>query len=285
MISQTETIHESTDSISLGSSFARNLSATDLEMFLGPALNNLSNGAPAGVGKHPFAGGPGGGDSIRHELSVGYAIDEDTILAPVLDVSQPLTAEPGETAGELVMNDPQLRLTLKNVFDGGLFGESYRSNLLISAYAPVSERSRDAHSQGALSVSITPHLQLSNSKFSFSGLLSAKSGMYESSSTSAELVSTHIFDGVQTSYLLSPKVETFLMLHTNFSLGARIDMEDAGLPAQTFTHEHAAHAVGLMNGTKFQVSRTVSFTPRLNWYLDQPIQATTIGLNVSIRLI
>ena len=268
-----------------------NISVTESEMLMGPPVNNLGAetpaGATAGAGKlsstsRGGGGGKGGGCdySLRHSLSVGYALDPDTTIAPVLDLSQNLT---GIQSKQLTLNDPQVKLTLKNIFEQSLWTESVRSNLLFSLYVPVSDLSRSMHSHGALSVSATPHLHFKESRFSLSGIASLKSGFYEG--VNSELVSSKLFSGVQGNYQISHRMEVFLMSYTNVQIGTRVAMVDAGLPSETFDHDRASHPLALMSGLKIDASPMIAITPRLNWFLDQPIQTTTVGLNLMIRLI
>ncbi len=219
-------------------------------------------------------------ESFRHSLSLSYAYSSEVSISPTLDVNEPIT---GNKAGQWVMNDPQLRVNLKNWFQTSLFNEVCRSNLVFAYYAPLSSLSKSNGSQGALSVSTSPHLYFSQTRFSLGGSVSMKTGFYNPQGNT-ELVSSKLFGSVQVNYQISKPLETFVTTHTTFPIGPHVTMADAGLSSQTFTPERAAHTVGIMTGMKAQLTKTISVTPRLNWFLDQPIQSTTVGMNLNIRL-
>ena len=196
------------------------LSITDSEMVLAPPLHSTHAVTGAGPGDHNDF-------SMRHVLTFAYEERSDFTIAPVLDLSQPIS---GAEAGKLSLNDPQLKFSFKNFFKKSLMNETIKSGLLISLYAPVSDISRAKHSLGAVSVSFTPRIQFTESRFALSSLFSLKNGLYARTNAS-DLLSSQGMVGIQGNYRVSPKAEPFLMSYANVKMGARIDMTDAGLPS------------------------------------------------------
>ena len=263
-----------------------NLSITDTEMVLAPPFHDAPIPAGTSAGSHGHAvTGAGPADqnnfSMRHVLTFAYAEKPDFTIAPVLDLSQPIS---GTEAGKLSLNDPQLKFSFKNFFNRSLMIETIRSGLMISLYAPVSDISRAKNALGAISVSFTPRIQFHDSRYSLSGLFSLKNGLYARTNAS-DLISSQGMVGLQSNYRVSPRLEPFIMNYANFRMGAHIDMTDAGLPPQTFSRNRDGHTFGLMTGLKFEASKSVAITPRLNWFMDQPFSASTLGLNLMIHLI
>ena len=266
------------------------LSVTESEMFLGPSFHVEPTPAPPpGVttGHHHATAGAGPTTSphdqfsVRHVLSIAYEETHDFTISPVLDVSQTLS---GPDSGKLALNDPQLKFSFKNFYEQSFMNETAKSGLMVSLYAPVSEMSRAKNSMGAISISFTPKVQFRESRFALSGLFSLKNGLYGRTNAS-DLISSQGMVGYQGNYRISHKLETFLMNYADFKMGAHIDMTDAALPSETFSPDKAGHTFGLMTGLKFDASKSIAITPRINWFMDQPIATSTVGLNLMIHLI
>jgi hypothetical protein len=290
---------------SFSDSFLQDLSISDMTMVMGPAINNLgaqqpstpatATGSPpaSGSGHHhgggsagagtssASAGGGGKGDgySLRHLISFGYSLNNRLVLSPILDLGQPIS---GANSGSLSLNDPQLKLAFREILNQDYGKQELRSGLAMTYYAPVSDLSKLHHSQGAFQVGLSPKLQFKDSRYSLGGNLSLKSGFYQTELHN-ELVSSRVNMGIQQNYDLSDATQAYFMCHSEVSIGPKVAMADPGIV--TSSNSHSSRLFGLMTGLRFQASKTLSFAPRLNWYTDQPIQTTSVGLNIFIKLI
>jgi hypothetical protein len=285
-------------------------SASELMMVLGPSVNNLAAKNPAyskpgawpgaGAGTPPdptskkakdATGANAGastadgssraaGYSLRHVFSMGYALNPSMVVGPVLDASQQFY---GDQDAHFILNDPQLRLVVKDVGHAGLFGEIVRHSLWFSVYFPVSDMSRETNAYGSGSASWISHMQFRKSALSLTGLASLKTGLYGKADGSGDLISTRGFGGLQGSYRLSRVVEPFIMQDYSVSFGPQVQMSDPGLAAEAAAH--GSHALGMSTGMRIEATRKISISPRLNWFYDQPIQTTTVSVAAMFQLL
>lgn len=126
-------------------------------------------------------------------------------------------------------------------------------------------------------------MQFRKSPLSLTGLASLKTGVYGKADDSGNLISSRGFGGVQGSYRLSRVVEPFLMQDYSFNIGPQVEMSDPGLSAEAAARGN--HAFGMSTGMRVEANRSISISPRLNWFYDQPIQTTTVSIAAMFQLL
>ncbi|MFL5814251.1 MAG: hypothetical protein ACJ763_11790 [Bdellovibrionia bacterium] len=275
--------------------------------FQTPGLNNLDShlnkmdmvpdeGGSAGVNRHArnatatcdpeasgtssHSAGHGGhqpGYRLRHTLAANYEFTPGYLLGPALDVSEPFS---GRRKGQLTIEDPQLRFTILDLYQAKVGENNLHSNMMISASFPVSDNSRRRSSWGGLSVSTSPRLHFHGTPYSISGHCSVKTGLY-GRNEAGPLISTRLSTGIQGGYRISRSLESGLMFHAGSQFGPDIPVEDG----EGFFKERGTQVFGLMPSLRYQFNDVLSFTPRMDWYLDQPIRTTTISVSAMMRLI
>lgn len=274
--------------------------------FQTPGLDNLDShlnhmdmvpqegGAPAVTGRHTRnasassddAGGSGrseghGGHTpgyrLRHSVAANYEFAPGLLLGPAIDVSEPFS---GRHQGEISLDDPQLRFTVLDLYQARIGQNSLRSNMMISASFPTSQNSRRRSSWGGLSVSSSPRMHFRGTPYSLSGTCSVKTGMY-GRSDARPLLNARVTAGIQGGYRISHSLESGLMFHAGSEFGPNVPMQDS----DGFIKDRGTQIFGLMPSLRYQLSNMVTLTPRLDWYLDQPIHTTTLSVAAMMRLI
>lgn len=283
---------------------ARPFSLMFSSSFQTPGLNNLDShlnkmdmvpqeGEPSGVARHARNASSSGGSEpsgrsashegrqrgyrLRHSLAASYEFTPGYLLGPAVNVSEPLS---GRRQGELSLEDPQLRFTILNLLRSNLGQNVLRSNLMISASFPVSDNSRRRSSWGGLSIASSPRLRFRGTPYSIMTTCSVKTGLY-GRSDAGPLVSTRLNAGVQGGYRISRRLESGLMFHAGSQFGPDIPVEDG----EGFFRDRGTQVFGLMPSLRYQFNEMLTFTPRLDWYLDQPIHTTTVSVSAMMRLI
>jgi len=266
-------------------------------MVLGPALNNLDGqvatpSAPAGgraSSNHPIgpalgANGAKAGYSNQYLLSSMYHFDDIQAFGVVFAGTEAFY--PPER-GALQMNDPQLRYTLDGM--GAVRTDSYRfvPHYWFSVYLPVSETSQEMHTFSAVSASWIPKLFITGSRFSFDGLLSARVSMISRKDGESMVLPTRLNSALQANYRLSNVVTNFMTGIVSTSAGPGVPIDDDLSSFDPSGSKRAPHPLSIMEGAIVRPSSQSSFTvsPRLNWYIDQPLKMTSVGLTANIQLL
>jgi hypothetical protein len=179
-----------------------------------------------------------------------------------------------------MIEDPQLRFTILDLYQAKIGQNNLHSNMMLSASFPFSDNSRRRSSWGGLSVSTSPRLHFHGTPYSVSGHCSVKTGLY-GRTDAGPLFSTRLSTGIQGGYRISRSLESGLMFHAGSQFGPDIPVEDG----EGFFKERGTLVFGLMPSLRYQFNDVVSFTPRMDWYLDQPIRTTTISVSTMMRLI
>lgn len=71
------------------------------------------------------------------------------------------------------------------------------------------------------------------------------------------------------------------MFHAGSQFGPDIPVEDG----EGFYKDRGTQVFGVMPSLRYQFNDVLSFTPRMDWYLDQPIRTTTISVSAMMRMI
>jgi hypothetical protein len=273
--------------------------------FQSPGLDNLDShlnkmdmipqgSGAAGTGRHSRsasasssdAGASGSSEShgghqpgyrLRHSLAANYEFSPGYLLGPAVDVSEPFS---GRHQGDLSLEDPLLRFTILELYQARIGQNNLHSNMMISASFPTSENSRRRSSWGGLSISSSPRMHFRGTPYSLMGTCSVRTGMY-GRSDAGPLINARVTTGVQGGYRISRRLESGLMFHAGSEFGPNIPMPDA----DGFMKDRGTQIFGLMPSLRYQLNTMVSLTPRLDWYLDQPIHTTTFSLSAMMRLI
>ncbi len=217
------------------------------------------------------------GYMLRHALAANYELTPGYLLGPVLGFSEPFS---GRHDGQFLFDDPQLRFTILDLFSSTMGQNHVHSSLMISAYVPASDSSQRRSSRGALSIAGSPRMHFRGTPYSMMTTCSVKSGLY-GRSTGPDLISSRLSNGIQGDYKISRQLESGLMLHSSIQIGPETPVGDVDAP----TKDRGSFSLGLMPSLKYQPTQSLSFTPRLNWYLDQPIRTTTVSVAAMMRLI
>lgn len=263
---------------------ARRLELATYSMFMGPSMNNLDGHLASGAGNSPFVRN---GVSFRHLVSLSYLFSDRVKLTPVLDTSQQFDGS--STSGTFVINDPQLRLEISPLGHFDLGGNELRTTLWISAQAPLSQASQSMGSQGALTFSLIPHLHFRGTHFGAMGIFSLKNGAYEKPDGSGSMYSGAFFSGLQGFYRVSDPLLFYLMGFTFVMTGQRPPITDlSSLPpalAAFLNSKMTQIPIGISPGAMIRVYRGISICPRVNWFVNQPIETSTLGVNANIQVI
>jgi hypothetical protein len=217
------------------------------------------------------------GYRLRHSLGANYEFAPGLLLGPAINVTEPFS---GRHQGKLSLEDPQLRLTILDLYQAEMGENRLHSNMMISASFPTSENSRKRSSWGGLSVASSPRMHFHGTPYSIMGTCSVKTGLY-GRSDAGPLISTRVTAGIQGGYHFSPGLESGLMFHAGSQFGPDIPMDDG----EGFFKDRGTQIFGLMPSLRYQLNSMISLTPRLDWYLDQPISTTTFSLSAMMRLI
>lgn len=255
------------------------VSISDFSILSGPAIDPSS----APVSKKTGKVLPTVGYTVRHSLSSEYRVSETAKIGPAIGISQPFY---GSDAGHVSIDDPQVKLVVESFLYFNAGASPISSNLWVSYFLPVSESSRSMHVLSSFSASLLPRLHLKDSRFMLSGLLSMKIDIADHPGYGI-YTPGRVVAGVQGGYTLTQSLMPFMMLSGNTSFGPSMVIDDAGFGTATSIMMSAreGHPVGLMGGLMFHATRAISISPRVSWYLDQPLGMTTFGVNASFRLI
>ena len=218
--------------------------------------------------------------SVRNVMNFAFKLSESMTLGPSLDFNMKFNG----SASGLSLNDPALKFSVSNLPTGLMIaGQELRSEFQMTFEAPVSDTSKSMHSNGAVSATLVPRIRFANSRFSYLGIASAQIMSTDRADTSGTLFPGLFFGALQTSYRFSPKSSTFLMGYGLKPFGPDVSMGIIGMPG--FAKLMSSHPVGIMPGALFRVTDSTTISPRLNWFIDQPLDYVTVGLNATLQLI
>jgi hypothetical protein len=237
---------------------------------------NAPDGAASSTADHSH-GSFQPGYMLRHSIAANYELSSQLLIGPAFGFSEPFY---GRHDGQFQVNDPQLRLTLLDLLHGQVGGNNLHSSMLFSTDVPVSQTSRRRSLRGAFSLTASPRMHFRGTPYSLSVMCSVKTGFY-GKPEGGSWMSSRLNSGVQGGYRLSRRVESSLMLHAASQFGPDLPTSDPDAPMR----ERGTQVFGLMPSVKYQATQAISLTPRLNWYLDQPIRTTTVSVAAMMRLI
>lgn len=283
---------------------AQKFNLSETLIFMGPPLNNLSGetpappspGAPNNVppkGQPPAPGsgatgqnGQNGmmpGYSVHHVFAAGYNLSSTTNLGTALQATEPLT---GMASGKFLVEDPEIRVLLRNLLPVPFFGGSTSPMSSAGMYLPISDFSRACHSLGGITLARIDRFQIPHSHFAMGSLLTLRSGLFSKPDGSGNLISSKVFGGVEGSYEASQSVEIFLMTNFITNIGPQAPLPDTTFTSQiTMPQFNTGTTLELETGLRIRANPIFSFNPRLDWCFNQPIGSTTISLGIIAQLI
>lgn len=254
-------------------------------MFMGPGFQNFSSSAPNA--QQPYSG-----VSARHEVKLDYQINRRVTISPVMDVSETFYNTPSQ--GQIVMNDPSLRLAVADVNYARWGKTTFDSSIWFSTYAPLSTQAQQMHEYPGLSFAYLPKLHFRGSRFFVSGVTEAKINFMQNQAQTGLIAPLNLVGGVQGNYRLSSRTTLYVMDHLSGNVGPNVGQIMLATPLGQQNPRHKAQAQaqgsnpvtdGVMIGSMFQVIQGIAVSPRLDWSINQPIGTTTVGVNASFSII
>ncbi|MDR3606809.1 MAG: hypothetical protein P4M08_05430 [Oligoflexia bacterium] len=254
---------------------------SDFSMLMGPSFDNFSTSAPSK--KEPFSG-----FGMSHTLHFDYDLTDKISIGPTLGMTQAFYSS---SQGSVNLKDPSLRLVIDDVQHLRFAKIDYRSSLWFELFAPVNSIDRDTHMLTQFSAAYIPMLNFRGSRFFLSGVLSIKTTLEQTMMQTGVVYPTKVISAAQANYRPSRITTLFVMDHIDFRAGPQQNLPtDAQVPdnyrMKATQKMHSASVIdGIMTGARFEITRSVAVSPRLDWQVDQNINTTTVGINASFHLI
>ncbi|MEW6056866.1 MAG: hypothetical protein AB1540_09650 [Bdellovibrionota bacterium] len=223
------------------------------------------------------------GINTRHQISLGYKVDKQTKITPVLDFDYQLTdPDPKKThRREFRMRDSFVKVSRSGLIESNIQGNALALDGDVRAFVPSSKSSRDNNNIGGLRLSLNPSLQFGKSPFSISVANWARYWI-QTKKTNAKgegLPSYAFYTGPQVNYAFSDNVTAFVLYETSTTINTKDESDSLEVNAPGFSN------ADLEPGVDIRLHRRVTLTPYLNWYTNQRLETTTMNLAAAFTLL
>lgn len=267
----------------------QHLSISDFALIGGPQLNNPEgNYTPPSLPKHgglPPNFMPSPGYSLQDLIEIGYSINDNIKMGPVFGVNDSFYQGTGVS-----LTDPAMRFTVRHISYQDFVGVNFDSDLWTSYTAPVSNMTRSTGSIGTLGLNYIPRLLIKGSRFFFSGVAGLDVTGADGSTDPGLLTNERIIGALQANYRLHRRWTMYLTNSYSASIGPTLPITDPSLlsdpaMAQLFGGSRFNHPVSMRTGAYFRATSDITISPTLNWFTDEPVNTTTMGLSASFTLL
>jgi len=238
--------------------------------FFGPAANNPVSGKTTGGMKEAksFL-------SFDNYLSASYKINDNMSISPILNYTLRATTGVGASGARASMGDAYLKFKYSGLATAILAGgHKFKLDADTRYYAPTSTDSQNIGQIGAIRTSLNPSLKLANSKFSFAAVSYIK--YYIQSDNTQALSRWAFYTGPQVNYALSNRVTAWFLAETANKIKSN---------GASYYDVDGISMTDLEPGLDIQVSDNILVTPYLNWFINQPLDTTSVNVFTSIKLL
>lgn len=221
------------------------------------------------------------GVSVQNQLGVRYDFSNTVSLMPVFDF-EVLVTDPAQIYGQQYLAltyDSFLKLTDTGLASFGLGPHSAYLSGDFRVYVPTSEFSRDNNTFGSIRLTLTPSLQLSGSRWSFSVVNFARywvqSQQFDSLFGTYALPRLMLYTGPLVSYQASDRLSFWFLTE------ASVTFDTLGIPNTSAPNRSL---VDIEPGLDFKLGNRITISPYLNWFVRQPLDTASMNVTASLAI-
>lgn len=252
-------------------------SAQLLSFLYGPALNDPGSGVAPDTFRSDREG-----VNLQNQFSLAYNVNDQISIAPVFDFELYLSdpADQYDRAQRLSMTyDSYVRATYNNMLSADVGTSTLSLSSDVRYYVPTSDFSRDNRSPGSLRLMLTPSLSFAHSSWSLAVVNFVRyyfqRQAFMTNNPGLALPRVMYYTGPVVSYQVNDKVALWNVLE------ATVTYDTQGV-ANTTDPDRSLFDVE--PGVDLKVSDHVTLSPYLNWFVNRPLNTTSINLMASVSM-
>jgi hypothetical protein len=252
----------------------------------GPPLSNpVSNETVAYIEGNTL------GLSLENQLGLVWFAADNLTVTPVFDFEYQFT-DPhrgGDAKGLSLTYDSFLRVYRSDLVRTPVGPHAFTIDVEGRAFVPTSQYSRGNGTLGGARLAVNPGFEVANSPFSFFVVTFARywfqTQALESRSAAGNAVSLQTRDrglpqwqfymGPQVNYRVSPTMRAWFLVETSRTLDTL---------GYTNTSDPRASLTDIEPGVDLHLTRSLTLSPYLNWFIQQPISTMSFNMTANFTL-
>lgn len=249
------------------------VSIGDFSMFFGPMVKSPLTGESPDERQNSVVG-----IWSKHWVNAKFDLTPKLTLSPVFVFMGTFTdPNTGGAARGLKLDDPYLQLKRSGLVEAKTDrGHAFNLDGDLRYYAPLSKSARDNSTIGTVRATLTPSIQFADSALGFTMESYAKYWI-QPKGNERELTSLKLYTAPQLSYKHSSSATSFVMVEANTYILTS---------GRNLMNDPAASLIDVQPGVSLNIVKDVlTLSPYLNWYINQPLNTTSVNINADIKML